>query len=77
MMSEKTEKFTITTEYIRLDQFLKLTGAYTTGGEAKTAIQNGSVIVNTEICPMRGKKLRPGDTVQVSGRTLLVTLDEG
>ena len=53
----------ITTEFIRLDSFLKLSGAVITGGEAKIAIAEGMVFVNGEVCTMRGKKLRPGDTV--------------
>ena len=53
----------ITTEFIRLDSFLKLCGAVITGGEAKIAITEGMVFVNGEVCTMRGKKLRPGDRV--------------
>ncbi len=53
----------ITTEFIRLDSFLKLCGAVITGGEAKIAIAEGMVFVNGEVCTMRGKKLRPGDKV--------------
>ena len=53
----------ITTEFIRLDSFLKLCGAVVTGGEAKIAIAEGMVLVNGEVCTMRGKKLRPGDKV--------------
>ena len=34
-----------------------------TGGEAKECIQGGEVKVNGEVCTMRGKKIRPGDTV--------------
>ena len=55
------EKVCISTEYIRLDAFLKLANAVQTGGHAKIVIQNGEVAVNGEVCKMRGKKLRPGD----------------
>jgi len=61
----KEEKITIQTEFIRLDSFLKLAGAFETGGQAKYAIQNGQVLVNGEICTMRGKKMRPGDRAQI------------
>lgn len=54
-------------EYIRLDAMLKMLGVFTTGGQAKIAIQNGEVTVNGEICTMRGKKMRKGDTAEVSG----------
>ncbi len=54
-------------EYIRLDNFLKLTGSVETGGQAKIMIQNGRVTVNGEVCTMRGKKLRRGDTAGIDG----------
>lgn len=55
------EKIRIDTEFIRLDALLKLGGAVETGGQAKVLIQAGKVLVNGEVCTMRGKKLRPGD----------------
>ena len=55
----------ITTEYIKLDQLLKFAGAAVTGSEAKEMVITGKASVNGEICTMRGKKLRPGDTVTV------------
>ncbi len=51
-------------EYIKLDSAMKLTGLCSTGGQAKIAIQNGKVKVNGEVCTMRGKKLRRGDTAE-------------
>ena len=51
-------------EYIKLDSAMKLTGLCATGGQAKIAIQNGKVKVNGEVCTMRGKKLRRGDTAE-------------
>jgi len=59
-----TEKIIIKTEYIRLDSALKLGGAVETGGQAKFVVQNGEVKVNGEVCTMRGKKLRNGDTAE-------------
>ena len=56
------ESIEISTEFIRLDALLKLTGLVDTGGQAKFVIQNGEVSVNGETCTMRGKKLRSGDT---------------
>ena len=55
----------ITTEYIKLDQLLKLNGVAPTGGVAKMMINDGIVSVNGEQCLMRGKKIRPGDIVKV------------
>ena len=58
---------TITTEFIRLQDLLKLANLVETGGEAKERIQNGEAMVNGETCTQRGKKLRPGDTVVFDG----------
>jgi len=52
---------------MRLDQFLKLSGAVGTGGQAKVLIQGGEVRVNGEMETRRGRKLRPGDVVQLGG----------
>ena len=59
----KKETVAISTEFIKLDALLKYAGLVNSGGEAKTLIQEGDVLVNGEVCTMRGKKLRPGDTV--------------
>ena len=61
---------TITTEFIRLQDLLKLANLVETGGEAKERIQEGEAMVNGEICTQRGKKLRPGDTVSFDGAEL-------
>lgn len=57
----------IRTEFIKLQDLLKFAGAVETGGDAKLIIQEGRVAVNGEVCTMRGKKLRPGDTVTFRG----------
>lgn len=62
----------ITTEYIKLQDLLKLAGLTYTGGEAKVMVQEGLVTVNGEVCTMRGRKIRPGDTVKFEGKTLEV-----
>lgn len=62
----------ISTEFIKLESFLKLANAVGSGGMAKNFIQNGEVTVNGEVCTMRGKKLRPGDVVSFAGRELTV-----
>ena len=63
---------TITTEYIKLQDLLKLASLTATGGEAKVRIQEGEVSVNGEVCTMRGKKIRPGDVVSLDGNELTV-----
>lgn len=57
----------ITTEFIKLDALLKFASMVGSGGEAKMLIQDGQVLVNDEVCTMRGKKIRPGDTVKIIG----------
>jgi ribosome-associated protein len=57
----------IDTEYIKLDSFLKAVNIVGSGGEAKVAIQEGLVQVNGELEVRRGRKLRPGDTVDIAG----------
>ena len=66
------ETIQIQTEFIKLDAFLKFAALVGTGGEAKIVIADGLVQVNGEVCTMRGKKLRAGDTVTFADQTLLV-----
>ena len=61
---------TITTEYIKLQDLLKLANAVETGGEAKECIQGGEVKVNGEVCTMRGKKCRAGDIIELDGQSV-------
>ena len=68
----KTENIKIDSEFIKLQDLLKLSGVCSTGGMAKLAVQNGEVLVNGEVCTMRGKKLRPGDQAQLEGVTIIV-----
>ncbi len=66
------EVIEISSEFIKLDAFLKFSGMLATGGEAKLAVQDGLVQVNGEVCLMRGKKLRDGDIVTVDGQKFRV-----
>ena len=58
---------TIQTEYIKLQDLLKYANLVGSGGEAKERVQSGEVLVNGEVCTMRGKKIRPGDDVLFAG----------
>ena len=66
------EKIAITSKFIKLDAFLKFSGLCETGGEAKLCVEDGLVSVNGEVCTQRGKKLRPGDTVELDGEAFEV-----
>lgn len=62
----------ITTEYIKLDQFLKLANIVGSGGEARFFIDENDILVNNEIEKRRGRKLRNGDVVEVGNQSFTV-----
>ncbi len=57
---------------ITLDQFLKQSGIVESGGHAKILIQGGEVLLNGVVEIRRGKKLVPGDVVELFGERLVV-----
>ena len=62
----------IKTEYIKLDQLLKFVGIAESGGHSKEIIAEGVVLVNDEVCLMRGKKIKAGDRVTLDDHCFLV-----
>lgn len=62
-----TKPIAISTEYITLGQFLKLSDCISSGGAAKPFLQEQSVLVNNEAEARRGRKLYPTDIVEVEG----------
>ena len=70
---EDTNLLPIETEYIKLEAALKFAALTATGGEAKQVIADGLVTVNGEVCTMRGKKLRSGDSFCFDGQTYKIT----
>ena len=63
----------ITTEYIKLQDAMKYANIVYSGGEAKQLILEEQVLVNGEVCTMRGKKLYPGDKFAFDGETFVIT----
>jgi len=63
----------ITTEFIKLQDAMKFANIVYSGGEAKALIQEGEVLVNGEVCTMRGKKLRDGDSLTFDGTVYKIT----
>lgn len=61
------KKVKISTEFIKLDQLLKFAEISQSGGESKVFIKSEEVKVNGKIATERGKKIRPGDIVEVEG----------
>ena len=57
----------ISTEYIKLQDLLKFENLVESGGIAKQHIQEGAVMVNGEVCLLRGRKIHPGDVVAFNG----------
>lgn len=55
----------IDTEYITLGQFLKLAEVIQTGGMAKWFLGEYVVFINDEQDQRRGRKLYPGDRVNI------------
>ena len=62
----------ITTEFIKLQDAMKYANVVYSGGEAKVLIQEGQVQVNGEVCTMRGRKLRPGDSFAFQGQSFTI-----
>ena len=55
----------IKTEFIKLQQLLKLAGVVSQGSDAKLYIKNGEVKVNDTVVTERGKKIYSGDIVAI------------
>lgn len=72
MKKQQVQQIEIQTEFIRLDAFLKLSGFAVTGGQAKEMVQEGAVQVNGEQELRRGRKLYPGDWVEIDAYRLEV-----
>ena len=70
---ENSIPVSISTEYIKLQDAMKYANIVYSGGEAKSLIQDGNVLVNGEVCTMRGKKLYNGDKFTFDGQTYLIT----
>ena len=67
--------FDLRGDHIALDALLKAAGLASSGGDAKTLIQQGGVRVNGEVDLRRGRKVRAGDEVAVGERRVLVRAD--
>jgi len=66
----------IRTPFITLGQFLKWAGFSDTGGEARSLIASGAVLVNAEVEQRRGRKLRCGDVVRVGDQEVVVRAEQ-
>lgn len=71
-MDKKIEKIKISTEFIKLDQFLKWTGIADNGSIAKELILNEKIKVNEEIEIRRGRKLHPEYKIEVFDKIFIL-----
>lgn len=53
------------TDFIKLQQFIKLARVVGQGSDAKILILDGIVKVNGVVCLERGKKIRNGDIIEI------------
>jgi ribosome-associated protein len=60
-------------EFIELKNLIKLMDYVNSGGEAKYTIIEGNVLVNNEVEKRRGRKLRIGDEVTISGDKITIS----
>ena len=65
--------FKIEGDFIKLDQLLKAADVVDSGGQAKIFINAGLVKVNGEVVTQRGKKIVPGDEVEMDQAKIMVT----
>ena len=66
--------FDICVEPIELANLLKIANMVD-GGEAKTMISEGHVLVNKEVTVQKRKKIRRGDVIECNGRTIEVAFN--
>ena len=66
------EKVKISTEFIKLDQFLKWLAVVDSGSQAKQVILDGKVKVNDEVETRRGRKIYPEYKVEIFDRIYVV-----
>jgi ribosome-associated protein len=64
------------TNFIKLDQLLKLINLVAIGSEAKLVIEEGKVFVNEEIEIRRGRKIYPGDQVRYKDTKVIIKKNE-
>ena len=57
----------IKTEFIKLNQLLKLAGVLDQGSDIKYMLESGQIRLNGEEVTQRGRKIKNGDIVSVDG----------
>jgi ribosome-associated protein len=65
-------KVQITKEPVELYKILKFEGLASSGGEAKSVIDNGQVVVNGEVETRKRKKIMSGDVIEYMNEKILI-----
>ena len=63
------KEININSEFIKLEQLLKMVDLISSGGESKSFILNNKIEVNDELETRRGRKLRSGDVIKILDQT--------
>ena len=63
----------LSSEYVTLGQLLKMADFIQSGGEAKFAVKELSIYVNKEKEDRRGRKLYPGDVINIEGTIITLS----
>ncbi len=64
--------FALNAEFIELYKLLKAAGLCESGGAAKYAVEQSEVKVDGQIETRKARKIRKGQSVKFSGRTIIV-----
>lgn len=70
------EEVKITTEYITLGQLIKRLNLLESGGMIKGFLIEEGALVNGELEHRRGRKLYPGDTLEIDGKAYIVRTED-
>lgn len=75
MISQESRGFMvrISSPYVTLGQFLKMTDWIESGGQAKYAVKELKITVNGEKEDRRGRKLFPNDIVVIEGKEYTIS----
>ena len=71
----QTLEFELDRDYVELKQLLKLADLVTSGGEAKTVIRDGQVLVDGEVELRKACKIRGGQQVQFGDTVINIIAD--
>lgn len=65
-------RFELESDYVELNQLLKLVGLCDSGGAGKAMVASGAVLVDGETELRKTRKIRAENQVTVSGREIIV-----